>query len=87
MVSLKLRCGEEKKYSELLFPNTKVMCVPAAWMVKMFPSCNDTHNYQCEEKFVILQSIEIIAIKSRKTRELISTPADILVDNLIPLVH
>jgi len=36
-----------------------------------------------KEKFVILQSIGIIAIKSSEKRQS-STPADILVDNLIP---
>ena len=40
--------------------------------------------YKCKEKFVILQSIgRIIAIKSCETG-LSSTPADILVGNLIP---
>ena len=39
--------------------------------------------YKCKEKFVILQSIGIIAIKVVKQGQS-STPADILVDNLIP---
>ena len=39
--------------------------------------------HKCKEKFVILQSIGIIAIKSSETRAVIYT-ANILVDNLIP---
>ena len=38
------------------------------------------------EKIVILQSIGIIVIKSRKQGQS-STPADILVDNLIPTIQ
>jgi len=39
--------------------------------------------YKYTEKFVILQSIGIIAVKVEEQGQL-STPADILVDSLIP---
>ena len=42
------------------------------------------YKIQVQGKFVILQSIGIIAIESSEKRAVISTPADILVDNLIP---
>ena len=46
----------------------------------------NTMLYKYKEKFAILQSIGIIVIKSRETRAVtyLATPADILLDNLIP---
>ena len=41
------------------------------------------YSYKRKEKFVILKSIGIIAIKSSEIGQS-STPADILVDNSIP---
>ena len=64
----------QKDFMNIIAHNLNVLCSD--------DSIN-TYNYKCKENFVILKSIGIITIKVEKQGQS-STPADILVDNLIP---